>query len=398
LSFPRILIREGKVKLFIPDPNYFKDEEGRFDPTYAPVFYNPRMTFCRDIGVLAVQAFQRLVERPIRICDPLAATGIRGLRYASEVDGVEYVLLNDVNPKAAELAIENVKLNNLESLVDITCSDARLILLKHSSPKTRFDVIDVDPFGSPVPFIESSIRALRDGGLLCLTATDMPPLCGKYPLTCLRKYGGLPLKVDFCHEIAVRLLVACLVKKAAEADFAARVVFSHSTDHYIRVYAILERNATKANELLKWLGYVIYCRNCYFRDVIRGVASPIPSSCPECNSPLLIGGPMWCGFIFEKSFVERMLEASSEKELENAVRVSRLLEVILEEVGGPPTYFILDAIASRLRRSSPPVGEVIKKLRQMGFFASRTHFHPKGVRTNAPLSKIYEAFSSCQLQ
>jgi len=395
LSFPKLLIKEGKVKLLIPDPNYFKNSEGRFDPTYAPVFYNSRASLSRDVGVLAIQTFQRQVKKPIRVCDPLTATGVRGLRYASEVDGVEHVLLNDVDPKAADLALENVKLNNLESLVDVTCLDARLLLLRHSSSQLRFDVIDIDPFGSPVPFIESSIRALRDGGLLCLTATDMPPLCGKYPLTCLRKYGGMPLRVDFCHEIAIRLLAGCLIKKAAEANFAAQIVFSHATDHYIRVYAALRRSAMKANEVLKLMGYVVYCKNCYFRGIVGGVASPIPSSCPQCKSPLLIGGPMWCGPIFDRSFVEGMLNAFSEKELDNAARVKRLLNVILEEVDGPPTYFILDAIASKLRRSSPPIGEVVRKLREMGFFASRTHFHPKGIRTNAPISKIRKALSSC---
>lgn len=41
-----------------------------------------------------------------------------------------------------------------------------------------WDLIDVDPFGSCLPFLEAALVGVRDGGLLAVAATDMAVLCG----------------------------------------------------------------------------------------------------------------------------------------------------------------------------------------------------------------------------
>lgn len=39
--------------------------------------------------------------------------------------------------------------------------------------KNKFDVVDVDPYGSPSPFVDAAVQCVADGGLLMVTATDM---------------------------------------------------------------------------------------------------------------------------------------------------------------------------------------------------------------------------------
>ena len=58
----------------------------------------------------------------------------------------------------------------------------------------RFDAVDVDPFGTPSPFVDCALRSIKDGGLLSVSATDSGVLCGVYPKVALRKYLGLPLR------------------------------------------------------------------------------------------------------------------------------------------------------------------------------------------------------------
>lgn len=36
-----------------------------------------------------------------------------------------------------------------------------------------YEVVDLDPYGSPSQFLDSAVQAVADGGLLCVTATDM---------------------------------------------------------------------------------------------------------------------------------------------------------------------------------------------------------------------------------
>lgn len=41
-----------------------------------------------------------------------------------------------------------------------------------------YDIIDIDPFGCAAEFLDASVQAVKDGGLLCITSTDMPVLSG----------------------------------------------------------------------------------------------------------------------------------------------------------------------------------------------------------------------------
>lgn len=42
-----------------------------------------------------------------------------------------------------------------------------------------WDFVDVDPFGSCMPFLDAAIGAVRDHGVLAAAATDLAVLCGK---------------------------------------------------------------------------------------------------------------------------------------------------------------------------------------------------------------------------
>lgn len=67
--------------------------------------------------------------------------------------------------------------------------------------KRFFDVVDLDPYGTAVPFLESSLQAIANGGLLCVTFTDMAVLCARTPQVCFYKMGSTPLNKRFCHEV-----------------------------------------------------------------------------------------------------------------------------------------------------------------------------------------------------
>lgn len=60
--------------------------------------------------------------------------------------------------------------------------DANTLLYAHREEEDRVEVVDLDPYGTAAPFIDSAVQAVSDGGLLCVTCTDLAVLAGtNYP-------------------------------------------------------------------------------------------------------------------------------------------------------------------------------------------------------------------------
>jgi len=391
IDFPTEIVKEGKINISVPKLKAFIKSPSEYAPSKAPVFYNPVMELNRDLAVLALQTYQRTVNHEISVCEPLAGCGIRGIRFATEVKGVQKVLINDINEKASQLARYNVQMNGLSKRVTVKNEDANLLLAHYGAPRKRFDAIDIDPFGSPVPYLDSAIRALRKGGLLALTATDMAPLCGVHPKACIRKYGGKPLRTEYCHELAVRLLAGCLATTAAKHDIGISVVFSHSTNHYIRIYATANYGAKKADESIKNMGYMLHCFRCFHRETTKELLLLEHSGkCSECNSKLNIAGPLWIGKIFDREFCELMQQEAKQRRFRLEERIGKILALIKGEAEAPVTYYVIDKLCDLLALPVPSVKKVAEILRKGGFQASLTHFNSKGMRTNASAINMRE--------
>jgi tRNA (guanine26-N2/guanine27-N2)-dimethyltransferase len=387
-DFPSETIREGKVKVVVPKLKAFKKQPCDYAPSKAPVFYNPVMELNRDITILAFQAYQRLVNREISICDPLTGSGIRGIRFAAEIQDVKKVVVSDINEGSFKLAKHNVQLNGLQELVAVKHKDANCLLSCHGAPRKRFNVVDIDPFGSPVPYLDSAVRALCNKGFLAATATDLAPLCGVHAKPCVRKYGGKPLRTEYCHELAVRLLAGCVATVAAKQDIGVRVVFSHSLDHYIRVYAQISYGAKKADASIKSLGYVIHCFNCFHRETANTLSARFFEKCPECGSKMDWAGPLWIGKIFDPQFCEALAQENRRTAFRNSAKISKLAALTKDEAEAPTTYFVIDKISNKLSSPVPSVVAMLKILCANGFKAVPTHFNSRGVRTNAPACTV----------
>jgi tRNA (guanine26-N2/guanine27-N2)-dimethyltransferase len=383
-DFPCETVKEGKVKAVVPKLDAFVSQPSDYAPSKAPVFYNPVMELNRDISVLAFQAHQRIVNREISICEPLTSSGIRGVRFAAEISRVKKVVVNDISERAVKLAKHNVRLNGLQSRVTVKHKDANCLLSCYGAPRKRFDIVDVDPFGSPVPYLDSAIRALRNNGFLAATATDLAPLCGVHAKACVRKYGGKPLRTEYCHELAVRLLAGCVATVAAKHDISVRVVLSHSTDHYIRVYARISYGAKKADESVKNLGYILHCFNCLHRETAKKPFTKRVEKCPECDSKMDYAGPLWLERIFDKRFCELMAQENMHTAFRNSGKIAKFLSLAKGEAAAPVTYYVIDKISDKLALPVPAVDAILQILRNSGFQAFPTHFNSRGIRTAAP--------------
>jgi tRNA (guanine26-N2/guanine27-N2)-dimethyltransferase len=394
-DFPTETAREGKVTVLVPKLAAFVTEPYEYAPSKAPVFYNPVMELNRDLSVLALQAYQRRSGREIIICEPLSSSGVRGVRFAAEIHGAKKIVINDINTRAVNLAKHNVQSNNLQNRVKVSQKDANCLMSCHGKPRQRFDVVDLDPFGSPVPYLDSAIRALRNGGLLALTATDLACLCGVHSKACLRKYGGRPLRTEYCHELAVRLVAGCTVASAAKQHIGIHVSFCHSTAHYVRVYTEIGYGAKKADESLRKLGYALHCFNCLHREIATTLFET-NVDCPECGSRMDYAGPLWLGSIFDKQFCEMMADENAHRAFRNSATITKLLSLIIGEAEAPPTYHVLDKVSAKLTLPAPPVAGILSALKEKGWTAVPTHFNSRGIRTNASAQTMRELLKNFQ--
>ena len=389
-SFPIEKIQEGKVQVIVPKLAAFKKSPADYAPSKPPVFYNPVMELNRDISVLAFKTYQRIVGREITICDPLTSSGIRGIRYAVEIPSIKKVVISDINQQAFNLAEQNVAINELQRIVELEHKDASCLLSCHGAPHKRFNIIDIDPFGSPVPYLDSSIRALRNKGILAATATDLAPLCGVHAKACLRRYGGKPLRTEYCQEIAVRLLAGCITAIAAKQEIGVKIVFSHSSNHYIRLYAEIDYGAKKADESIKNQGYIKHCFNCLHRELTGDLFDGNTSECPKCSSKLSYAGPLWLGRILDQSFCDEIILENQHVALKNGAKIAELFKLLRIEAKAPPTYYVIDHICDKLSMPVPSTDNVLLCLQENGFEAFPTHFNSRGVKTNAPSSVVQE--------
>jgi tRNA (guanine26-N2/guanine27-N2)-dimethyltransferase len=298
---------------------------------------------------------------------------------------------SDINMRSAKLAAHNIELNNLHEKVTVKHKDANRLLSEHSAPKKRFDIIDLDPFGTPVPHLDAAIQALRNNGLIAATATDMAPLCGVHPKACIRKYGGKPLRTEYCHELAVRFLATAIVQTAAKHDIGVHILFSHCSDHYIRVYAQIGYGCQRADEALHNMGYLLHCFKCLHRETAPKPFPEAAAKCPECGNRMDYAGPLWIGKIFDKSFVDQMITENTKKALRNSGKITKLLNLTREEAEAPITYYVLDKLSQKLSLPAPAMATFFQELRGEGFSGVATHFNSRGVRTNAPATAMQEA-------
>ena len=373
-------IHEGLVEIKTPEFDKISSK--------APVFYNPVMELNRDLSILAIKTYQENLGHEISICDAFGGSGIRGVRYAKEIDKVENVVITDINPLAVQFAQENIELNELNN-VKVYKEDANILLRKC---RGKFDIVDIDPFGTPSPFIESAGISLKAGGMLCVTATDTSGLCGTYKEPCIRKYNAMPLKTEYCHELGIRILAGFIARTLSKFKKCIEVKFAHSSEHYMRIYAVVRKGAKITDESLKNIGYILNCNNCLNRMIVKGITPQIGLDCPVCGKKFKTAGPLWCGDISKPDFIKGMLENIEKTSINQENKALKLLNFVYDESEAPATHYDLHEISRNLKISAPKLIDVLNSLKEMGYFASRTHFKPTGIKTDAPVDKIKEIF------
>ena len=355
-------IIEGQTKLVVPDTG--KD----IGPaSKAKIFYNPAMRSNRDITVL----FGKAVAKPgWNVLDALGGTGAKGIRLANEIDADLEIQINDLSEDAFQTIKKNIKANKLKNA---SASNMEFNALLSNS---GYEWIEIDPFGSPVKFVDLAVRRTSKGGIMSITATDTAPLCGAKPETCQRRYLARPMKSGCCHEFGLRILVGNTVRRAAVHDYGLEPVLAYYHGHYFRAFFRKKKGARTANASLENIGYIQW-------DKKKGYS--VHESQPKGDYV----GPLWTGNLCDPAIVKRMLKHWDESLTKESQKILQNLD---SEILQPPYHYHMDEVASLFESPPQKTDSLVDELRKKGFEASGVHYNRKGFRTNAGLTQIKKLF------
>ena len=410
------------------------------------VFYNPVQVVNRDLSVQVLRWFVR--ERgsdapPIRILEALSASGLRSIRYFKEVPNVHSVIANDMDPNAVDNIRLNVLCNDLspnEQVIPSLADAIELMTMSRGRDK-QFDVIDLDPYGSAAPFLDSAVQAVADGGILAITCTDLRVLCGNSPEICFVRYGATPLKGPVSHEMAVRIVLSSIQKAANRHGRAVVPLVCARIDFYVRVFVRVHNSKSLAQETPSSLALVFQCAQCLTpvlqplgrirtstisksslkkRRTVKSTSqvncgeagrvdsnhvtssikkfSPallgdsVSGQCRICKGSMQIGGPIWTGALVKPEVAESILGdfENCDRIFQGRSRVEAILRLLLEEVPNSPLFLQLPAMCRVLKVTSPPSASVRGAILRLGYKVSQSHTDPLAVKTDAPPEIVWD--------
>jgi tRNA (guanine26-N2/guanine27-N2)-dimethyltransferase len=315
------------------------------------------MTVNRDLAAIVLSKW----PRPLRsVLDGLAATGAWGIRMKLEAR-LDRIVFNDRSVLAADLIRENLRANRISG--DVRTGDFGRVLKSE-----RYDFVDIDPFGPPTPFLGPLLERASAGSGVGITATDTAVLEGTYPEACGRRYDARPMRCPQGPEVGLRILLGYCQRSAMENGLSIRPLLSFSAEHFLRVLAVLE-----GDKEAPFLASVTRRRGGEFVRAHRGDAEAI--------------GPLWIGPLHDPAFIRRLTPNRW-----TTPQAARLLSTLQGEADLPPFFVTTDELAAVEHGSPPKLAAFIDALRDRGHRATRTHFHPRGVRTDAPFDEVQSVF------
>ncbi|KAL4277224.1 hypothetical protein AHAS_Ahas20G0285800 [Arachis hypogaea] len=344
--------------------------------------------------------------KPPRVLEALSASGLRSLRYAREVEGIGQVVALDNDIVSVEACRRNIKFNGSVAISKVESHhvDARVYMLTH--PK-EFDVVDLDPYGSPSVFLDSAVQSVADGGILMCTATDMAVLCGANGEVCYSKYGSYPLRGKYCHEMALRILLASIESHANRYKRYIVPVLSVQMDFYVRVFVRIYTSASAMKNTPLKLSYVYQCTGCdsfHLQPIGRtiskntsvrylpGFGPVVPQECSDCGKKFTMGGPIWSAPIHDQDWVGSIL--ADVKSMKNRYpaydRISAVLTTISEELTDVPLFLSLHNLCATLKCTSPSAVMFRSAVINAGYRISGTHVNPLGLKSDAPMDVIWD--------
>uniref|UniRef100_A0A3Q7FJ16 tRNA (guanine(26)-N(2))-dimethyltransferase n=1 Tax=Solanum lycopersicum TaxID=4081 RepID=A0A3Q7FJ16_SOLLC len=215
------------------------------------------------------------------------------------------------------------------------------------------------------------------------------------------------MAVLFCHEMALRILLACIESHANRYKRNIVQYYLFIMDFYVRICVRIYTSASAMRNTPLKLSYVYQCNGCdsfHLQPVGRtisksnnliyhpGFGPAISQDCSDCGKKFNMGGPIRSAPIHDQEWVAAILaDVKSIKERYPAYdRICATLTAVSEELPNIPLFLCLHNISATLKCTSPSAVMFRSAVINAGYRTSGTHVNPLGLKTDAPMHTIWD--------
>jgi tRNA (guanine26-N2/guanine27-N2)-dimethyltransferase len=357
--------------------DWHQEEKAKF--RVGKAFYNSRSKYVRDLGVLAATVYKQDYGS-LRVLDTLAGCGVRSLRYYLESEA-DYLWVNDGNHQLKRTIEQNLGAAIAPEHFRLTHQDAHRVFFHCYQERDYYDLVDVDCFGSAVPYLNTMLWATKIGGLMYLTCTDGRTLTGHPPEKTVQAYNAIARSHPAIQEQALRILIGATQQQAATKGLGIEPIFSLFTG---QTYRVMLRLVSKPQLTANNYGFLGYCHNC--GDYQTFSWRKLNKVGCICKKPAItFSGGMWLGQLHNTQQLKRFQAQAEEWNWHKIVELLKLME---GEIDFPPYFYTLGEIGNRGKLDLPKRSHLIQALQNKGYQAAPTHIQAQGIKTNAQMKDI----------
>ena len=352
----------------------------------------------RDLGVLllADRADALGPEAPVAVLDAMAGCGIRALRYGLEVlaphPGKTGLWVNDADPDRLPLLEANLgPLAQSSVALHPSAHTVQQLLARCLIERQRFDLLDLDAFGSPAALLPLALEALKVGGVLYVASTDGRSPTGHDRAAALRQFGAAARAHPASWELALRLQLGLIARTAWAQGRGIEPLLSFSEGRTFRSAVRLCKRP--GSEPLGQLGLLAHCHRCGDQQVqaLLRLRQWQPCLC-QGPAPLAISGPLWIGPLQHPVSLARLQQRGRQSGWgagdSLAPQSLGLLDRLADDPGDLPRCWPASSIGRHLGGGPPPLAALCRALQQAGYRAQASGVMAAQLRSDASWEQI----------
>ena len=344
------------------------NQEGKVVLEKSDIFFSSFQRIHRDVTLLILR---RLLSSqssprcaPLRYLDLFSGNGIRSLRFVKEVynslfdDNQVEVVGIDSKKDCVETATRNAKLNNVSHVsnyIQLKVNSKGQSLHEKCNSLGRFDIIDIDPFGSSIPYVAQCLSLLRHDGLLLLTCTDAKELFGgkgigkKYESSGTFETHGVrrPAPTIASHEFGLRSALTASCHIICCSGMIPTVVASWVYSHGCRIILRIRKPSPGlplSEDMSLWLPLSYVYTNAvrglvFIGELIEQIIIPFESIALPIGKCWWKVGPLWSTSTVDLNVIEGVLTYCKQRNALNGLEVIESAMLLLDRMWKDNIFF-----------------------------------------------------------